>query len=384
MAEESDQERTEPASSRRLQKAREEGNVPRSKELGTLLILLAGVSMLWVTGGWMYQRMSGVVRHGFTPDRRQMTEPQAMIEMLHSQFQAGLTALAPILLVLLVAAVAGPIMIGGFNFSSQAMGFKASRLNPLSGLKRMVSLNGLVELVKAILKAIVVGGIGVKVVWSRSDQSIGLIGMPLEPGLASFTNLVLGAALTMVAGLAIIAMLDVPYQLWHYYSKLRMTKEELKQEHKQTEGDPHIKARIRQKQREMARRRMMQDVPTADVIVTNPTHYAVALRYEEGTMRAPRVVAKGTDLVAQQIREVGRANQVPLLEAPPLARALYRYAEIGDEVPAALYNAVAEVLAWVFGLRYAATQGVPPPAEPTDLHVPAALDPGAVPTQVPA
>jgi flagellar biosynthetic protein FlhB len=378
MAEESDLEKTEPASPRRIQKAREEGNVPQSKELGTLLVLLAGVSSLWAMGGWMYGRIGDILRVGFSLDKRQTSDPQAMLDLIHAQFQSGLTLLLPVFLVLMVASVAGPMMIGGMNFSSKALGFKASRLNPMSGLARLFSLNGIVELVKAALKALIVGWIGVWVVWSRSEHSMALIGMPLEAGVADATGMLLSAAISMVAGLGLVALVDVPFQLWRYYSKLKMTKEELRQENKESEGDPHVKGRIRQKQREMARRRMMQEVPKADVVVTNPTHYAVALKYEEGKMRAPRVVAKGSDLMAQQIREIARANQVPLLEAPPLARALYKHAEVDDEVPAALYNAVAEVLAWVFGLRYAAAQGVPAPAEPENLPVPAGLDPAAV------
>ncbi len=375
MAEESDLERTEPASPRRIQKAREEGNVPQSKELGTLLVLLAGISTLWAMGGWMFERMSSILRSGFSLDRREVADPRAMLEVFHTQMASGLFTLVPIFGVLMIASVAGPLLIGGLNFSSKALGFKASRLNPLSGLGRVFSLNGLVELVKASLKALVVGGIGVWVVWSRSDHAAGLIGMSVEAGLRDATRLLLGAAVTMVSGLGLIALIDVPFQLWRYYSKLKMTKEELRQENKESDGDPHVKGRIRQKQRDMARRRMMQEVPNADVVVTNPTHFAVALKYEEGVMRAPRVVAKGADLVAQQIREIARSNSVPLLEAPPLARALFKHTEVGDEVPAGLYNAVAEVLAWVFGLRYAANQGVPAPAEPANLPVPAALDP---------
>ncbi len=375
MAEDSDLERTEPASGRRIQKAREEGNVPQSKELGSFLVLLAGISTLWVTGGWMYGRMRNIVGVGFSLDKRQTTDPQAMLDMLYIQFLSALMTLAPILCVLMVASVIGPLLISGLNFSGKAFGFKASRMNPMSGLGRLFSLNGLAELVKATLKAFVVGSIGVWVVWSRREPAIALIGMSLDAGLANFVQILLSAAIRMVMGLGLIALFDVPFQLWRYYSKLRMTKEEVRQEHKEGEGDPQVKGRIRQKQREMARRRMMQEVPNADVVVTNPTHYAVALRYEEGKMRAPRVIAKGSDLIAQQIRDIARANQIPLLEAPPLARALYKYAEIDEEIPAALYNAVAEVLAWVFGLRYAAAQGVPAPAEPANLPVPAALDP---------
>lgn len=375
MAEDSDLERTEPASGRRLEQARQEGNVPRSRELGSLVVLLGGVATMWVLGGWLYQRMARLTRAGLSLEPAQTKDPAQMISALSDLFTDGLTTLLPLFLVLVIAAVAGPIAVGGFNVSTKAFSFQFSRLNPVSGLMRLFSMHGLSELVKALLKAVLIGTIGYSVMKSRGEQSLHLMVMAVEPGLSEFAEMILSSTLTLVSGLVLIALVDVPFQLWQYYSKLRMTKDELKQEFKQQEGDPQIKGRIRQRQREMARRRMMQEVPKADVVVTNPTHYAVAIRYDGASMRAPRVVAKGSDLVAQQIREVARANQVPLLEAPPLARALYRHTEIGDEVPAALYTAVAEVMAWVFTLRHAAANGVTPPAEPSHLPVPPKLDP---------
>jgi len=376
MAEESDLEKTEPASERRLQQAREEGNVPSSRELGSFLVLITGVSTLWGMGGWISERMRHLAESGLSLDRAQALDPQAMLDSLGSLFTLGLTALLPLCVAQVLAALAGPMALGGFNFSAKALGFKASRLNPLAGLTRIVSWSGLAELVKAVLKSLLIGGVGAWVIWSRADEAISLGGMSIESGLAGFVHLVLWATIVMVSGLAFIALIDVPFQLWQYYSRLRMTKEEVRQENKEQEGDPQIKGRIRQKQREMARRRMMQEVPKADVVVTNPTHYAVALKYDDSVMRAPRVIAKGTDLVAGQIRDIARANGIPLLEAPPLARALWRHTDIDQEVPAALYTAVAEVLAWVFSLRQAHAQGVVPPREPEHVMVPPGLDPG--------
>lgn len=375
MAEDSDLERTEPASGRRLEQAREEGNVPRSRELGSLLVLMGGVASLWVLGGWLFQRMAQLTRAGLSLEPTQTKDPAAMLAALSALFSDGLTALLPFFLVLVLASMMAPVAVGGFNVSTKAFSFQASRLNPIAGLTRLFSMNGLSELVKALLKAGLIGTIGYSVMKSRGEQSLHLMVMPVESGLSEFADILLMATVTLVSGLALIALVDVPFQLWQYYSKLRMTKDELKQEFKQQEGDPQIKGRIRQRQREMARRRMMQEVPKADVVVTNPTHYAVAIRYDGASMRAPRVVAKGSDLVAQQIREVARANQVPLLEAPPLARALFRHTEIGDDVPAALYTAVAEVMAWVFTLRHAAAHGATPPPEPVHLPVPPTLDP---------
>lgn len=376
MAEDSDLERTEPASSRRITQAREEGNVPQSRELSSFLVLMVGVTTLWVAGGWMFGRLARIAHDGLALDRSATRDPAAMVQMMAQLFTDGLTVLVPVFVTLTFAAVAGPLLIGGLNFSTKAMSVQLSRLNPMAGLARLFSVHGLVELAKAVLKAIVVGGFAVWVMRSKTPEALGLASMAVGPGIAAFAILLAKSVTIMVAGLALIASIDVPFQLWHYYSKLKMTKEELRQEHKEQEGDPQVKGRIRQRQREMARRRMMQEVPKADVIVTNPTHFAVALKYEGGTMRAPRVVAKGTDLVAQQIRELARAHQVPRLEAPPLARALYRHTEIGEEVPAALYTAVAEVLAWVFTLRHAAATGTTPPAEPTHILVPPGLDPG--------
>lgn len=379
MAEDSDLERTEPASQRRLEKAREEGNVPQSRELGTFIMMMAGAVSLSVLGGWCYPRMVQIARRGWMLERHQVFDTRSMSTALMSQFGDALTLLAPFFLVMVIAAVAGPMLIGGFNLSTKSLGFNASRLNPMEGVKRIISVYGLVELVKALLKTLVVGGVAGWVVYGHSAQSLSLIGMSVETGSQSFVSLVLGALIWMAAGLALIAGIDVPFQLWHYYDRLRMTKEELRQELKEQEGDPQVKGRIRARQREMARRRMMEEVPKADVVVTNPTHYAVALKYDGTRMRAPRVVAKGADLVAGQIRELARANQVPLLEAPPLARALFRHTELGDDVPAALYTAVAEVMAWVFTLRDVAAHGGTPPPEPAFLPVPPELDPANTP-----
>ncbi|WP_417071062.1 flagellar biosynthesis protein FlhB [Niveibacterium terrae] len=358
-----------------MSKAREEGNVPASRELGTFLVLITGVVTLWAAGSWMSVRAAAIMRHGLTLDRRQVFEAGQLTVMLHSLTSDGLTLLVPLFAALIIAAIIGPMLLSGFHFSATAFSFKASRLNPISGLTRVFSMNGVAELVKALLKALMIGGIGVWVVLSRSEKSLALLSMSVNSAIVSFGEIVFGATVAMVSGLALVAAVDVPFQLWQYYKGLRMTKEEVKQEYKESEGDPKIKGQIRQRQREMARGRMMQEVPKADVVVTNPTHYAVALKYDGASMRAPRVVAKGADLVAAQIREIARSNNVPLLEAPPLARALFRHTEINEDVPAALYTAVAEVMAWVYTLRQAAAAGVPAPVEPDHLSVPAGMDP---------
>lgn len=377
MAEDSDLERTEPASSRRLEQAREDGRVPQSRELSAFLVLLAGVSTLWMMGGWFAQRAQLLLRNGLQFGHEQAFDPYALVNAFLSVATEALILLSPLFLVAMLAALAGSLMLGGVVFSAKALAPDFKRINPLSGLKRILSVQGIVELVKSVLKAMLVGGVVYWVVIHQQDALFALLSQPLERGVISFGDILIFAMLALVSGVALVSLIDVPFQLWQYHSKLRMTKEEVRQEHKEQEGDPQLKGRIRSQQREMARRRMMADIPKADVVVTNPTHYAVALKYDSAQMGAPQVLAKGINLVAQNIREQAAAHQVPLLEAPPLARALYRHCDIGDQIPAALYTAVAEVMAYVYQLQqYFAGDALPPQA-PQGLPVPAELDPGA-------
>jgi flagellar biosynthetic protein FlhB len=289
----------------------------------------------------------------------------------------AIIGIAPMLLIIVVAALAGPIVMHGWMFNSKALAPKFSRMNPLSGLKRMVSVDSLSELVKSLAKVVLLGSIAGLVMWKGLDALFALGLDSVQNSSRAMGHLLAKSFLLISAGMLLVVLLDVPYQLWRYYTQLKMTREEVRQEVKESEGDPHIKARIRSMQREVARRRMMSEIPTADVVVTNPTHYAVALKYSEGAMRAPRVVAKGADLVAARIREAARNHQVPILEAPPLARALYRHTELEQEIPVALYTAVAEVLAYVYQLKRYQTSGGERPQEPVDLPVPADMDPAA-------
>lgn len=378
MAEESDLERTEPASPRRIEQAREEGNVPQSRELTAFLVLAAGGGTLWLLGEWFAQRSAALVGAGLRFDRQRAFEPEQMAIVAADLGTEALFTLAPLFLLTIAAALLAPAAIGGFIFSGKALQFDLGRIDPMRGLGRMFSWQSVAELVKALLKSLLVGGVLFWVVRYQQNDLFALIAQPLESGLTSFTRLVLIATLALIAGLAMIALLDVPFQLWQYYDRLKMTREELRQEHKEMEGDPQLKARIRSQQREIARRRMMSEVPKADVVVTNPTHYAVALKYEPGKMAAPQVVAKGMNMVAQRIREIAAENNVPTLEAPPLARALHRHAELGDTVPARLYAAVAEVMAWVHQLNeFARSRSAVAPQAPNAIVVPEDLDPGA-------
>jgi flagellar biosynthetic protein FlhB len=379
LAEDSDLERTEPASSRRIEQAREEGQVPQSRELAAFLVMATGVGAIWSLGGWLAQRAGGIISHGLAFDRRAAFDPEFMDVTFVNLSWEAFTLVAPIFLVTIAAALLTPFAFGGWNFTSKALSPDPMRMDPLRGLKRMFSWQSIAELVKSVLKAFLLGGIIWWVVRHEQDHLFALITQPIDVALASTGRILVFAALAMVAGLAVIAMIDVPFQLWQYYSRLKMTREELKQEYKEMEGDPQLKARIRSTQREAARRRMMSEVPKADVVVTNPTHFAVALKYDADKMGAPTVVAKGMNLVAQKIRELAEEHKVPVLEAPPLARALYRHAEIGDQIPATLYTAVAEVMAYVYQLdQYmAGAMGLLAPQPPAAIAVPAGLDPGS-------
>jgi len=377
VAEDSDLEKTESASSRRLEQAREEGQVPQSRELATFISLMVGVVGLYVLGRWSGHRMMEIVRSGLNFERRLAFEPGGMGQVMSSLATDALFTVAPLLAASVIAALATPFLMGGWVFSTNVLRFDLSRLDPMQGLGRMFSTHGLVELVKASLKAVLVASVGVWVVWRERDHLFALMLQPLETSMDDFAALVLLSALLIVSSLALIAAIDVPFQLWEYHRRLRMTKEEVRQEMKEQEGDPQIKARIRAAQREMSRRRMMTQVPTADVVVTNPTHYAVALKYDPDKAGAPIVVAKGMNLIALNIRELARENSVPILEAPPLARALYANCELEQPIPTALYTVVAEVMAWVFQLNHWMAEGGLPPEQPVRLTVPDGMDPEA-------
>ena len=376
MAEDSDLEKTEEPTGRRIEQAREKGQVPHSRELGTFLVLVVAAATIWMMGGWFAQRSMAIMQKGFIIESQVMREPGLMLPRLAELSSDALFAFSPLLGVILIAAVLPPFFLNAWVFSSKALVPDLNRLNPLTGFGRMFSWSSLMELAKALLKAILVGGVAVLLIWKERDEIFGLLGEPLEAGLAHMGHLVAFSFLILVAALVLIVAADVPFQLWQYFNKLKMTKEEVKQEMKEMMGDPHVKGRIRSLQMQAARKRMMAAVPTANVVVTNPTHYAVALAYQAG-MSAPKVVAKRTGAIALKIREVAGENAVPILEAPPLARALYKHTEIDAEIPSALYNAVAEVLAYIYQLANWRQAGGVYPVPPRDLPVPPELGPEA-------
>lgn len=375
MAGDSDAEKTEDASPRRLEKAREEGDVPRSKELATFAVLMTAGAGLWATGGNLTGHLSTMLASSLSLTREQIYNPNVLIERITTDIGAVLLACLPLALAIMLVALAAPMAIGGFNFTAKAFMPNFGKLNPISGLGNIISANALVELLKAVAKTVLVGCVAYVVVMSQKDAVIGLAVEPLGSGAGHVADMVAHAFLFIVGSLGVVALIDAPYQVWHYGNKLKMTRQEMIQESKESDGNPQIKGKIRQMQRQMARNRMMQNVPTADVVVTNPTHYAVALKYTDGQGGAPRVVAKGADEVAAKIRELAREHKVALLEAPALARALYKHTEIDDEIPEKLYSAVAEVLAYVFQLRNYNKAGGHYPDRPTKLPVPPEMDP---------
>jgi flagellar biosynthetic protein FlhB len=374
MAEESDLEKTEPASPRRLDKAREEGQVVRSRELNTFALLAAGVGGLWIGGPDLYRNLSEIVHSGLWFDARLGRDTGVMLAVASRSAIQAVMALLPLFGVLAAVAILSSLALGGLLFSAKPLEPKFERLNPAKGLQRMLSSQTLVELIKTLAKATAIGTVGAMVIWHYRDRMIGLMRSTPSAALTEGMSLVALCCALIVGSLLLIVLIDVPWQLWSHYKQLKMSREDVRQEHKESDGDPHVKGRIRQQQRAMARRRMMAEVPRADVVVTNPTHFAVALKYQDGQGGAPRVVAKGSDLLAARIRKLAEEHSVPMLGAPPLARALYRNVDVGREIPAELYTAVAEVLAWVYQLRrWNAGQGVEP-IRPSNLPIPRELD----------
>ncbi len=371
----SDAEKTEPASQKRIDDARKEGDVPRSRELATFAVLMTAGMGLWITGASLARQLNRAMVSGLTIERAQVFDANVLILRVTADIVQVMLACLPLGLAVMFVAIAAPLTIGGMNFTSKAFVPNFGKLNPIKGLTNMVSTNALVEFLKAIVKTIVVGTVAWLVVKGQRDAVMGLAVEPLESGLEHMLDLMAVGFLYIVGGLGIVAAIDAPYQIWHYGNKMKMTRQEVIQESKESDGNPQLKGKIRQMQREMSQRRMMADVPTADVVVTNPTHYAVALKYTDGQGGAPRVVAKGSDEVAARIRELAKEHKVALLEAPALARALHKHSEIGDEIPEALYGAVAEVLAYVFQLRAFNKGGGKYPDRPTRLKVPPELDP---------
>lgn len=348
---ESGADKSEEPTDKRRRESREKGQVARSRELNTLVIMLAGVGGLLAYGGSMGDSLLKIMRANFALPREALLDDRAMGLWFMSSLQTALEALLPLFVILLVASILGPIALGGWLFSAQALQPKFSRMNPWEGLKRMFSAKALLELLKALAKFTIILLVALVVLSSDQDDLLAMAHEPLEMAILHSAQVVGWSALWMACGLILIAAVDVPFQLWDNRQKLMMTKQEVRDEYKDSEGKPEVKQRIRQMQREMAERRMMAAVPQADVVITNPTHFAVALKYDPKKGNAPVLLAKGGDFLALKIREIAQQHQVMVLESPGLARAVYHSTELDHEIPAGLYLAVAQVLAYVYQLR---------------------------------
>ena len=370
MAESDGADRSEQPTEKKLSEAREKGQMARSRELTTSVMLIGSAVGVIVFGTMIVEAMLTVMRTSFTTPREKLFDPAHMAIALQDGISYALLMLSPFLVLMAVAAIIGSIATSGWNFSLQALEPKMSKLNPLSGLKRMVGTQALMELFKALSKFVVITGCGFFVLYSLVDQVLGLGYEPVEQAIAHAGSLVTWAFLAVSLSTLLIAVIDVPFQLWNHKRQLKMTKQEVIQENKDTQGNPELKGHIRRTQMEMSQRRMMEEVPKADVIITNPTHFAVAVKYDPDNMRAPVVVAKGSDYLAFEIRRVAQENNIPILSSPPLARAIYHTTEIDSEIPEGLYLAVARVLAYIFHLRRTASSVNPDDLAVTDLPIP--------------
>ena len=360
----SSQERTEQPTPKRLADAKKKGQIPRSRDLNSMVItMLAAVSFLGF-GSSMGHQFEAMLIDGLTLDRQDVFDVTAMQVSFAQGIFDGLILIGPFLLIMFVAALIAPISIGGWSFSWEALQPKLEKMDPIKGVKRIFSAKSLMELVKSIAKFVLITGVATAVIWVQAAEFFQLGHEPLKPALAHAASLVGWGFVLVSVALIMISVVDVPFQIWDHNRQMRMTMQEVKDEMKDTEGKPEVKGRIRQLQRQLAERRMMEAVPTADVIVTNPTHFAVALKYDQNGRGAPVVVAKGVDLIAMHIRRVGQQHDVTVLEAPPLARALYHTTELDREIPAGLYLAVAQVLAYVYQLKAVQKNGGKKPAPP--------------------
>ncbi len=362
------QERTESATPKRLREAREKGQIARSRELNTMVLVLASAGGMLFLGASLLRGLGDLMRESLNLTRSAAFDAGAGPQAFMHAVVEVLVRFAPLGLIMVFAALLAPLALGGWSFSPEALGFKWDRLDPVRGFGRLLSLRSLMELLKSLAKFVLLAAIASALLWRKSGMILGLGTEPLNVALPHLAHMLGWSLVTLCLGLVVIAAVDVPYQLWDHARDMKMTRQEVRDEFKETDGRPEVKAQIRRMQREMSKRRMMAEVPKADVIVTNPTHYAVALRYDQSRMRAPRVVAKGGGLIAERVSKIGAEHGVAILSAPPLARALYFSTELGREIPAGLYLAVAKVLAYVYQLR---SRGAEPGSEPIpDLEIP--------------
>ena len=372
MAQDSGQDRTEEATPKRIADARKKGDVPRSRELNTVLMLLASLIGFAVLGGGGVQAYKRLAAAQWTVERQDAFNDESVLNGLYVPFVEALWISAPFLFLMFLAVFIGPLCMGGWVFSASSVKIDPKKLSPLAGLKRMVGIQSLAELLKAILKVILLGGLAVFLMEIHLEDYLKLGAMPVSDAVNSMFGIVFVIILVLVLSLGLVALIDVPYQQWSYAKKLRMTLQEVKDENKEQQGNPEVKSKVRQMQQTIAGKRMLADVPDADVIIINPTHFSVALKYNEDEV-APVVVAKGVDHLALKIREIGKDSDVAIFSAPPLARSLYRHTEVGESIPSDLYLAVAQVLAYVMQVKKLSFPDRRRLVEPTDLPIPDSL-----------
>ncbi len=344
-------DRTEQPTPKRLAEARKRGQVPRSRELNMMVVMLAGAAVLALGKPFFHEQLVALMNESLAIPRDLTRDPAHLPLAFSAAIWMGLKGVVPLFIVATVAALLGPLALGGWAFSLESLQPKLEKLDPVAGLKRVFGWQGLSELLKAMAKFLLVAVVAAALLWGLAEEFLSLGRQTLDSALGNAGDLVARSFLALAAVLIVIAAADVPFQWWQHQRKLRMTKQELKDEQKDTEGRPEVRARIRSLQQEVATRRMMEAVPTADVVLTNPTHFAVALKYNADRMRAPKVVAKGTDLIALSIRRLAKQHGVPLFEHPPLTRAIYKSTSLGDEIPPRLYAAVAQVLTYIYQLQ---------------------------------
>ncbi|MFD0738978.1 flagellar biosynthesis protein FlhB [Lysobacter koreensis] len=379
MSETQNEDRTEQPTEKRLREAREKGNVPRSRELANVAVLGCAVLALKATGGEVGSAARDWMRGALTIDPALLDAPDQLLPHAARLLGGLLLPVVPLLLAALAACVIAPMVMGGLRFAGQSLQPDFGRLSPMKGLARLYGKESLAELLRSLLRVLLIGGVGAWVVHRAFSTLLAMPQASLEAAAGAGVDMALTALLAMVGALGLLAAIDVPWQHFQHRSKLKMTKQEIRDEAKEAEGNPEIKARVRQVAREMSRRRMMDAVPTADVVVMNPTHYAVALKYEAGGMRAPKVVAKGVDEMALAIRALAQKNRVAVVEAPPLARALYRQSQVDQEIPVKLYAAVAQVLSYVYQLKaWVPGRGPMPALAGVDVGADGAPDPDTV------
>lgn len=372
MAEEDDsgQEKTEEASSRKIEKAREEGQIPRSRDLTTTVVLLLATIGLYVFADFMADKIIGITRSSFVIPRATIFDTNAMIGLLAAAIYDGLFSIAPLMAVLVIASIAGPIALGGFIFSGKAIAPQLNRMDPIAGLKRMFSMNSLIELLKSVAKVALILWATVLILQMYAQEMFRMSDETVGNAIIHSLDISIFATILLSVTTIAIAAIDIPIQIYQYNKKLKMSRQDLKDEAKDTDGKPEVKGRIRQLQREMAQRRMMGNVPQADVIITNPEHFSVALRYDPESMDVPIMLAKGGDHMAMKIREIANAHKIEIIQSPVLARAIFYTTDADEEIPAGLYLAVAQVLAYVFQLRNYRKGKGDRPQYPRNINVP--------------